>query len=167
MSCIITLYLFCNVRPSLLLKHATTLHPYLSATCAVSSMHRIRTEIISYINDSILCAFMCLPFTIPTQYPGSLCLPFTRHCCISVSTLYQALLYFCVYPLPGIVVFLCLPFTRHCCISVYTLYQAFCVHPLPGICVFVPPFYQANVCLPLPDVYTIIMSCTKFIDQNL
>ena len=35
-SCIITLYLFCNIRPKLLLRHATTLHPYLSSSCAVS-----------------------------------------------------------------------------------------------------------------------------------
>lgn len=35
-SCVITLNLFCNVKPSLLLHHATTLHPYLSSTCAVS-----------------------------------------------------------------------------------------------------------------------------------
>ena len=38
-ACITTLYLFCKIRPSLLLRHATTLHPYLSSTCTVWSKH--------------------------------------------------------------------------------------------------------------------------------
>jgi len=36
-ACITTLYLFCKTRPSLLLRHATTLHPYLSSTCTTQS----------------------------------------------------------------------------------------------------------------------------------
>lgn len=34
-TCITTLYLFCKTRPPLLLRHATTLHPYLSSKCSV------------------------------------------------------------------------------------------------------------------------------------
>lgn len=34
-TCITTLYLFCKTRPHLLLRHATTLHPYLSSKCSV------------------------------------------------------------------------------------------------------------------------------------
>jgi cohesin loading factor subunit SCC2 len=33
-TCITTLFLFCKTRPSLLLRHATTLHPYLSSKCS-------------------------------------------------------------------------------------------------------------------------------------
>ena len=33
--CVTTLYLFCKTRPHLLLRHATTLHPYLSSKCSV------------------------------------------------------------------------------------------------------------------------------------
>ena len=36
-ACITTLYIFCKIRPILLLKHATTLHPYLSSKCSVSA----------------------------------------------------------------------------------------------------------------------------------
>lgn len=36
-ACITTLYLFCKIRPTLLLKHATTLHPYLSSKCSTQS----------------------------------------------------------------------------------------------------------------------------------
>ncbi len=35
-SCVKTLHLFCNLRPSLLLGHVTTLHHYLSSTTDVS-----------------------------------------------------------------------------------------------------------------------------------
>ena len=34
-TCITTLFLFCKTRPSLLLRHASTLHPYLSSKCSV------------------------------------------------------------------------------------------------------------------------------------
>ena len=48
-SCFITLYLFCNIRPKLLLRHATTLHPYLSSSCAVSCfIYSILTLYISH-----------------------------------------------------------------------------------------------------------------------
>ncbi|CAI8012871.1 Nipped-B-like protein [Geodia barretti] len=33
-TCVTTLYLFCKTRPQLLLRHATTLHPYLSSKCS-------------------------------------------------------------------------------------------------------------------------------------
>ena len=36
-SCFATLDLFCKIKPSLLLPHATTLHPYLSSQCSVSN----------------------------------------------------------------------------------------------------------------------------------
>ena len=35
-SCMSTLALFCKVKPNLMLKHATTLQPYLSTQCNVS-----------------------------------------------------------------------------------------------------------------------------------
>ena len=34
-TCITTLHLFCKIRASLLLRHATTLHPYLNSKCSV------------------------------------------------------------------------------------------------------------------------------------
>eukprot|EP00731_Ephydatia_muelleri_P018474 Em0011g514a len=36
-ACITTLYIFCKIRPNLLLKHATTLHPYLSSKCSTQN----------------------------------------------------------------------------------------------------------------------------------
>jgi len=35
-NCMSTLTLFCKVKPNLMLKHATTLQPYLSTQCTVS-----------------------------------------------------------------------------------------------------------------------------------
>ena len=35
-SCMSTLALFCKVKPTLMIKHATTLQPYLSTQCSVS-----------------------------------------------------------------------------------------------------------------------------------
>jgi len=37
-NCMSTLTIFCKVKPRLMLKHATTLQPYLSTQCTVSSI---------------------------------------------------------------------------------------------------------------------------------
>jgi len=37
-SCMSTLALFCKVKPNLMLKHATTLQPYLSTQCNVRNL---------------------------------------------------------------------------------------------------------------------------------
>ena len=46
-TCITTLFLFCKTRPSLLLRHATTLHPYLSSKCSVRPFMTHRHVIIT------------------------------------------------------------------------------------------------------------------------
>ena len=35
-SCVMTLHMFCNLKPSLLLNHVSTLHPYLNSSADVS-----------------------------------------------------------------------------------------------------------------------------------
>jgi len=46
-NCMSTLTIFCKVKPTLMLKHATTLQPYLSTQCTVSSL--LELVYISYM----------------------------------------------------------------------------------------------------------------------
>ena len=62
-SCITTLYLFSKIKPKFLLRHAKTLHPYLSTQCNVSANQPSLAATLKWemsVCDVCVCVCVCV-----------------------------------------------------------------------------------------------------------